>query len=124
MTRRRGREPRVSIETEFPPGRWRARWIWCAAPDIVPGAGGMPVRAPDAAPRTALFRRTFQLDKWPPPARAGIVADGRYVLWVNGVEAARGPVRGNPRRLRCDLVDLSPPSLRVTTFWRSWRAGT
>ena len=44
------------------------------------------------------------------PARvpARVTADSRYVLWVNGVEVARGPVRGNPRRLHYDVVDLAP----------------
>ena len=33
--------------------------------------------------------------------------DGRYVLTVNGTEAARGPVRSDPRRARYDVVDLT-----------------
>jgi hypothetical protein len=32
----------------------------------------------------------------------------RYVLYVNGKEVARGPVRANPRRQAYDLVDLGP----------------
>ncbi len=40
------------------------------------------------------------------PAR--ITADSRYALYVNGREVAHGPVRGQPRRLSFDAVDLAP----------------
>ena len=53
---------------------------------------------------------------WPPGRwraidvnRAGSVAGGaRHVLYVNGVEVARGPARSNPRDLLWDEVDLAP----------------
>jgi hypothetical protein len=35
-------------------------------------------------------------------------AVSRYTLYVNGEEAARGPVRANPRRQPYDVVDLAP----------------
>jgi hypothetical protein len=58
--------------------------------------------------RFGCFRRTFELASPPAHASARVTADSRYVLWVNGVEVARGPVRSNPRRLRYDRVDLAP----------------
>ena len=39
---------------------------------------------------------------------ARITADSRYVLYVNGQEVSRGPVRSQPRRMMYDLVDLAP----------------
>ena len=54
------------------------------------------------------LRRGFDLVAVPERAPARVTADSRYVLFVNGSEAARGPVRANPRRLRYDSVDLAP----------------
>ena len=34
-------------------------------------------------------------------------ADARYLLWVNGAEVGRGPVRSQPRRLRYDEYDIA-----------------
>jgi alpha-L-rhamnosidase len=44
------------------------------------------------------------------PARvpARLFAVSRYVLFVNGVEVARGPMRSNPRSQYYDVVDLGP----------------
>lgn len=92
----------------FPPGRWRARFVWCEAPriDQDPGATLHRVAAPD--PVTACFRRSFDLATVPASAPARVTADSRYALYVNGVEASRGPVRANSRRLHYDVVDLAP----------------
>jgi hypothetical protein len=91
----------------FPAGRWRARWIWCEAPRIE--AAGHPL-ARRARPETvtACFRRALALDRVPARVPARISADSRYVLFVNGIELARGPVRANGRRLHYDEVDLAP----------------
>jgi hypothetical protein len=62
----------------------------------------------DGFDRYALFRRVVHLEQVPTRVPARVVADSRYVLWINGVEASRGPVRSNPRRLRYDVVDLAP----------------
>jgi len=94
-------------EADFPAGRWRARWIWCEPPRIESGTGPFARRA-SAACVTACLRRTFPLDAVPSRAPARLTADSRYVLWVNGVELARGPVRSNGRRLHYDAVDLAP----------------
>ena len=39
------------------------------------------------------------------PAR--ITADSRYLLFANGQEVYRGPIRSQPRRLTYDLFDLA-----------------
>ncbi|WP_332643527.1 alpha-L-rhamnosidase-related protein [Aeromicrobium sp.] len=54
-----------------------------------------------------MFRRRFAVDAQPTTAIARLTADSRYVLWVNGREVGRGPVRSQPRRLRYDEHDLA-----------------
>ena len=49
-----------------------------------------------------------------PPAPARLTADSRYVLYVNGREISRGPVRSQPRRMMYDMVDLAPALQRGT----------
>jgi hypothetical protein len=78
----------------FPPGRWRARWIW---------AGGI-----NQGRHSVAMRRSLDLDVVPPTVPARVSAVARYTLLVNGVEVARGPVRANPRRQPYDVVDLAP----------------
>jgi len=69
--------------------------------------GGIPrYEAPDQRRYVAL-RKTLALDAVPERMPARICAESRYVLWVNGVEIARGPVRVNPRRRTYDVVDLA-----------------
>jgi hypothetical protein len=92
---------------EFPDGRWRARFVWCEAPRI-DGAGALLARRARPEPVTGCFRRTLDLGAVPGRVPARVSADSRYVLFANGVEAARGPVRANGRRLHYDLVDLAP----------------
>jgi hypothetical protein len=95
--------------SDFPPGRWQARWIWCEPPRIAVAALGMPVLDETSAPRWALLRRAFELAAAPrDPVLARFTSDSRHVVWVNGVEVARGPVRGDPRCLRYDVADLGP----------------
>jgi alpha-L-rhamnosidase len=94
---------------ELPPSRpWHARWIWSEVPQ--PRRGGADLFDGRVARPAAwcCLRRTFELAAIPPRASARMTADSRYVLWVNGSEVARGPVRGNPRRLHFDEVDLAP----------------
>jgi hypothetical protein len=92
----------------FPGGKWRARWIWCESPPLRRvGAVGVALEG-GGAQRFGCFRRAFELERWPSRVPARISADSRYVLWLNGVEISRGPVRSNPRRLHYDPVDLAP----------------
>ncbi|MFN8019098.1 MAG: alpha-L-rhamnosidase C-terminal domain-containing protein [Acidimicrobiales bacterium] len=87
--------------------RWHARWIWHEPPAIVAETATRPVAA-DPRDAIGLFRRAFTLDAVPASVPCRAWADGRYVLRVNGVEVARGPVRSDPRRARYDVVDLAP----------------
>jgi hypothetical protein len=82
----------------FPPGRWRARWIWAAPADGV----AVPPR------HTVALRTEVELDAVPTSVPARFVSVSRHVLFVNGVAVARGPVRANPRRQPYDDLDLAP----------------
>ena len=84
--------------SEFEAGRWRANWIRRHNPGVV-ARGPMGGVAGQLQSGWAMLRREFNLDQVPEPAPARLTADSRYVLHVNGVELARGPVRGNLRRL-------------------------
>lgn len=93
---------------DFPGIRWRGNWIWCDPPPapnpqmIVSTSGGS---LPEAH---ALFRKRFTLAEAPERAPARITADARYLLFCNGQEVYRGPIRSQPRRMVYDLVDLAP----------------
>lgn len=74
----------------------RAKWIW----------GGN-----ESSPRNEwrLFRKTFPIqEKEYTQAWLDITADSRYVLFVNGQEAGRGPVRSWPAEQAYDTYDVSP----------------
>ncbi len=88
--------------------RWHARWIWATKTPLTLSPSLEPGVDQSAAAGTVLFRRTVELDRTPTTSPCRLTADSRYVLWVNGAEVAAGPVRGNPRRLRYDTVDLAP----------------
>jgi len=102
------------MSDEITPGdftdiRWRGNWIWTEAPAIPTDRfaalrGGMQPRKE----AHGLFRKTFALESVPERVPARITADSRYVLFVNGREVSRGPVRSQPRRLHYDLLDLAP----------------
>lgn len=74
---------------------WKAQWIW---------AGG------EASPRNEwrCFRKQFHVAEkgLPEPVRLKITADSRYVLFVNGALAGRGPVRSWPFELSYDEYDI------------------
>jgi alpha-L-rhamnosidase len=93
---------------DFPPGRWRGRFVWCEAPRIESAGGALLARRARPEPVTGCFRRRFELAAVPPRVPARVTADSRYVLFANGVEVARGPIRANGRRLHYDAVDLAP----------------
>ncbi|HYK65949.1 MAG TPA: alpha-L-rhamnosidase C-terminal domain-containing protein [Patescibacteria group bacterium] len=91
------------------PITWDARWIW-AGPAPLPiaqiGAASIPPR--ETWNRFCYLRRTVQLDAVPASAPARVTADSRFVLFVNSVEAARGPARSIPERLAWAEIDLEP----------------
>ena len=53
------------------------------------------------------FRRAFNLSAIPRSARLRLFADARYVLWVNGSYADRGPARFQPNGPEYDTVDIT-----------------
>jgi alpha-L-rhamnosidase len=87
--------------------RWRARWIWHGPPEIAVETATRAVLA-NPVDRVVLLRKEPVLTSVPGTAPCRVWADGRYVLRVNGVEVARGPVRSDPRRAHYDTVDLAP----------------
>jgi hypothetical protein len=100
----------ASLPIAPPPSRrpWHARWIWAGPTALEPVSVQTTRLDVEASRRVVLFRATVVLDDAVPdrvPAR--VTADSRYVLWVNDVEVARGPVRSNPSLLRYDEVDLA-----------------
>lgn len=93
---------------DFSEIRWRGHWIWVPQQPVELGAF-VSFSAPDAGNEAhGLFRKTVSLEQLPQRAPARITADSRYALYVNGREAARGPIRSQPRRMHYDLVDLAP----------------
>ncbi len=92
---------------DFPEIRWRGHWIWIEAPAIGSPFGNPSHAAPNPEAH-GLFRKTFTLGSVPERAPARITADSRYLLFVNGQEVFRGPVRSQPRRLHYDFFDLAP----------------
>ena len=89
--------------------RWSGHWIG-HQPRAATGTPADFLTGGDAAREfsRSMFRTTFDLQVLPAEAPARITADSRYVLWLNGHEVGRGPVRSQPYRQRYDSYDLSP----------------
>jgi hypothetical protein len=89
-------------------GQWAGHWIGAETAPKPP--------APDQAEwvpagrgfSRVLFRREFRLDAVPAVVPLRLTADSRFVLWVNGREVGRGPVRAQPRRWRYESYDIAP----------------
>lgn len=81
---------------EFSEIRWRGHWVWTEFPSLpsTPFGGDPWELRPEAH---GFFRKTFTLDAVPTRVPARITADSRYLLYVNGAEVFRGPVRSQPR---------------------------
>jgi alpha-L-rhamnosidase len=91
----------------FPHLRWSGHWI---APEPEGSTTSESGFGSDVAPHEftrVLFRKTFALDAVPDAAPLRLTADSRYVLFVNGTEIGRGPIRSQPRRLRFDEYDIA-----------------
>lgn len=73
----------------------RAAWIW-------DGSSGF-----EEAYRLR-FRGAFDLEAAPEAAELRVCADARYVAWVNGKPAGRGPVRHWPGFPAFDSIDVTP----------------
>lgn len=87
--------------------QWQAKWIWHGSPKISLETATRPVQA-DPRDRIVHLRRVVAFDVVPMAVPARIWVDGRYILYVNGNEVWRGPVRSDPRRARYDVVDMAP----------------
>ncbi|MGH6971405.1 MAG: alpha-L-rhamnosidase N-terminal domain-containing protein, partial [Caulobacteraceae bacterium] len=89
----------------------RAPFVWTPSQPIDPmgfrkhylGAAARP----NEKNRWFLFRKTARLDAAPTTAPFSITVDGRYVLFANGEEIGRGPVRCSPLFQRYDDYDLA-----------------
>ena len=88
-------------------GAWDARWIWHGRPAIINETATRPVLA-NPADTVVLLRRSFELDAVPASVPTRLWVEGRFVLFVNGTEVARGPVRSDPRAAHYDWLDLVP----------------
>ncbi len=99
--------------SDFREVRWYGQWIWVPE-DKVEISWGISLADQEDTRKESngLFRKSFILDAVPARVPARITADSRYVLYVNGHEVSRGPVRSQPRRMMYDLFDLAP-NLRV-----------
>jgi alpha-L-rhamnosidase len=99
-----------SVRLEHPSpfdARWHGRWIWHERPRIGTRTATRP-EVIDPSDEMALFRRIIDVDAVPSEAPCRLWSDGRHILYVNGVEVSRGPVRAEPRSAHYDVVDLAP----------------
>ncbi len=92
---------------EFPGVRWHGHWVAPDVPDFVIDPTSVGGDLPPADFSRAQFRRVFEVGEVPSRAPLRLSADSRYVLWINGVEVGRGPIRSQPRRLRYDQYDIA-----------------
>jgi hypothetical protein len=93
---------------DFPEIRWRGHWMWVESPAMSGSPFGAMSGGEKRAEAHGLFRKAFTLGRVPERAPARVTADSRYVLFANGQEAFRGPLRSQPRRMYYDLLDLAP----------------
>lgn len=75
--------------------QWKGKWI---------------VRADSLVPeyKVAHLRRTFELKEKPESFRVKVSADNRFVLYVNGKIAGRGPSRGDIFNWNYETFDIAP----------------
>lgn len=90
---------------------FRAPFIWTPqqpiAEDWLLASRDLPERD-DGKNRWFLFRTEVELEATPVTAPTDITVDGRYILYVNGEEQGRGPVRCSPLAQRYDTHDIAP----------------
>ena len=75
--------------------RFQADWI---GPELEPGYENCYFQAV----------REFELDEVPESALLRIAADTNYVLWLNGLKVASGPVRGTAKLCYFDTLEVAP----------------
>lgn len=87
-------------------------WVgeWIGSPDLDPPGGEIPGLDGEARRHpheTLLFRVDLALASALRVALLRVASDSRHVVWVNGHEAIRGPMRSQPSRLVADEVDIA-----------------
>lgn len=82
-------------------GNLSAAMVWTGKPIVDKAPGNM-----------VAFRKQFEVTTLPQKATVHLFADVRYMLWVNGRYAGRGPARFEPAAPEYDSID-------VTKFLRS-----
>jgi hypothetical protein len=92
---------------DFPGVRWRGHWVAPDVPEFVIDPTSVGSDLPPAEFSRAQFRRVFDVEDLPPRVPLRLSADSRYVLWVDGAEVGRGPIRSQLRRLRYDEYDTA-----------------
>ena len=92
---------------DFPGVRWRGHWVAPDVPEFEIDPTSVGSDLPPADFSRAQFRRVFDIEDVPPRVPLRLSADSRYLLWINGVEVGRGPIRSQPRRLRYDEYDIA-----------------
>jgi hypothetical protein len=92
---------------DFPGVRWHGHWVAPDVPEFVIDPTSVGSDLPPAGFSRAQFRRAFDLQDVPARVPLRVSADSRYLLWVNGIEVGRGPIRSQPRRLRYDEYDIA-----------------
>lgn len=108
MTTPLAHKPSAVTAADFPGVRWHGNWIWCDPPPL-PSAEMIISHPSEVLPEAhALFRKVFVLTETRERVPARITADSRYLLFCNGQEVGRGPIRSQPRRMHYDLFDLAP----------------
>ena len=93
--------------TDFSGVRWHGHWVAPDVPEFVIDPTSVGSDLPPAGFSRAQFRRILDLQDVPARVPLRVSADSRYVLWVNGIEVGRGPIRSQPRRLRYDEYDIA-----------------
>ena len=93
---------------DFPGIRWHGNWIWCDPPAEPDADTTLRFPSGPLPEAHALFRKRFALAERPQRVPARVTADSRYLLYCNGQEIYRGPIRSQPRRTYYDLFDLAP----------------
>jgi hypothetical protein len=94
-------------DQDFPGVRWNGHWVAPDVPEFEIDPTSVGSDLPPAGFSRSQFRRVFDLDEVPGRLPLRVSADSRYVLWVNGTEIGRGPIRSQPRRLRYDSYDIA-----------------
>ena len=87
---------------------WRGEWISspdAGSPEPPSRFGGFP--SSDRDDTKVMFRREFTLETRAESARLRVTSNSRHILFVNGREVLRGPIRSRARQLHYDSTDIS-----------------